>query len=60
MAVPKMRIVDKPLTLPPSDKFQEFLAAIRNGGGRFSDDAAYFAEFLAYSGTRKEEGARAK
>ncbi len=58
-AVPKMRIVDKPLTLPPSEKFQEFIAAIRKGGGRFSEDAADLAEFLAYSGSRKEEGARA-
>jgi integrase len=59
MAVPKMRIVDKPLTLPPPEKFQEFIGSMRNGGGRFSDDAADFAEFLAYSGARKQEGARA-
>jgi integrase len=59
MAVPKKRIVDKPLTLPPSEKFQEFIGAIRSGGGRFSEDAADFAEFLAYSGARKQEGARA-
>jgi integrase len=59
MAVPKMRIVDKPLTLRPSDKFQEFIQSIRNGGGRFSEDAADFAEFLSYSGARKQEGARA-
>ena len=59
MAVSKMRIVDKPLTLPPSEKFQEFIESIRNGGGRFSEDAADFAEFLSYSGARKQEGARA-
>lgn len=58
-AVKKMRIVDKPLTLPPSDKFQEFVRVIRSGGGRFSDDAADLAEFLGYSGARKEEAARA-
>jgi integrase len=58
LAVPKMRIVDKPLTLPPSDKFQEFVGKIRTGGGRFSDDAADLTEFLAYTGSRKEEAAR--
>ncbi|MDQ6655568.1 MAG: tyrosine-type recombinase/integrase [Verrucomicrobiota bacterium] len=57
-AVKKMRIVDKPLTLPPSDKFQEFVREVRSGGGRFSDDAADLTEFLGYSGARKEEAAR--
>ena len=55
-----MRIVNKPLTLPLSDKFQGFIGKIRAGGGSFSDDAADFAELLADSGTRKNEAGIAR
>jgi integrase len=45
----------KKLTLPSSEQFKAFIAAIRGAGGRFSADCADFVEGLAYTGARKTE-----
>lgn len=41
--------------LPNTKRFREFVAAIHNGGGRFSKACAEFVELLAYTGLRKGE-----
>jgi len=50
----------KKLQLPEFSKFGEFVAMIRNGGGRFSNGCANLVEFLAYSGCRKTEAANVR
>lgn len=41
--------------LPADAQFPVFVAAIRDGGGRFSKASAEFVEFLAYTGMRTGE-----
>jgi integrase len=60
LAPGKRRVLIPPLTLPSASEFQAFIEAMRNGRGRYSNHAADLAEFLAYSGCRKEEAARAQ
>jgi integrase len=48
----------KRLTLPTSEQFKAFVVSVGNGGGnrnRYSQPCAFFVQFLAYGGFRKEE-----
>lgn len=54
----KKRITIPKLDLPSPSQFKAFVAAMRTGGGRMTEDAADFAELLAYSGCRLTEGGR--
>lgn len=46
---------DLSIILPTRPQFHSLVAAIRDGGGRFSKASADFVEFLAYTGVRKDE-----
>ena len=47
----------KRMRLPEFDKFNEFVAAIRASGSRFSKPCAVLVRFLAFGGFRKSEAA---
>ena len=51
----KVRSKDLSALLPNRAQFKEWVRAIRNGGGRFSNDCADFVEFLAFTGMRTGE-----
>lgn len=56
--IKKAKVRQKILRLPEQSQFPALVQAIRNAGGRFSQDCGDFAEFLAYSGARLNEAAR--
>lgn len=47
----------KKIQLPEAGKFNEFVKAIEQSGGRFSKSCAHLVRFLAYGGFRKSEAA---
>ena len=55
--IKRVRVKSKDLSsqLPTKELFVKWIVAIRGAGGRFSQDAGDFVEFLAYSGVRKGE-----
>ncbi len=55
--VRKVKVPLKRLLLPSLEQFQRMLRVIAQGGGRFSQDCADLAAFLAYGGFRKGEAA---
>ena len=55
----RLPIKGKKLDLPSLAKFAEFIAEMRNGGGRMSKDCADLVEGLAYTGMRIGEAAEA-
>jgi len=54
-AIKRASVKPKKLQLPEVGKFQEFLMAIENGGGRFSKHCADLVRFLSYGGFRITE-----
>ena len=59
MSAKKARITNKRLILPSREQFRRFIKEMRTSVGRLAKPAADLTEFLAYSGCRKEEAARA-
>ena len=57
-AIKRASVRQKKLQLPEFSKFQEFVTAIENAGGRFSKACANLVRFLAYGGFRISEAAR--
>jgi integrase len=55
--IKRLRERSKRLTLPEPGKFEEFVAAVENGGGGFSKSCAELVRFLAFGGFRKTEAA---
>jgi integrase len=51
----RIRMRQRPLTLPARNTFLELIEAIRGAGAPQSKDCADFVSFLAYSGLRKTE-----
>ncbi len=57
LCIKRASVKPKKLKLPEFDKFNEFVEAIQEAGGRFSQACADLVKFLAYSGFRKSEAA---
>ncbi len=53
----RARPTERKLNLPTHEQFLQFVAAIADGGGRFSRDCADLVQFLAFGGFRKDEAA---
>jgi integrase len=57
-AVKRASVRPKKLQLPEFEKFNEFVHAVEQGGGRFSKNCADLVRFLAFGGFRISEAAR--
>ena len=55
--IKRAKPTQRKLSLPTHEQFLQFVAAIADGGGRFSRACADLVEFLAYGGFRKDEAA---
>ncbi len=57
MEIKRARVRPKMLVLPEPAQFQQFVAELENGTGRFSGDCANLVRFLAFGGFRISEAA---
>lgn len=53
--ITRRKVRAKMPSLPPADRFGEFVTEIEGAGGRFSSDCADFVRGLAYTGLRRGE-----
>jgi integrase len=60
IAISKVKVQQKKLDLPSSDKFKAIIQKIRESGSATSQGNADLTEFLAYSGCRISEAARVR
>jgi integrase len=57
LQIKRASVRPKELSLPEFDKFNAFVATMKESGGRFSRSCADLVRFLAYGGFRKSEAA---